>query len=165
MIILDVVQLLAEAKGGCDFQLHFRPIFCIPAPALRFPIDRHGKGLVAGELLHILANTVGIAIFLGFKFSAYLVAELESDALIHHRLPPQHIPIIVYRDVDVRKDLLIRLPVEHRTGFSTPVRGLLFQSALVSALFKVQVIAEAVPTDGGIKKFRSILGGTGAKAV
>lgn len=50
-------------------------------------------------------------------------------------------------------------PVFFRSG------GFLFQAALVSALFKVQIVPVAIPADGGVKKFRSILGGAGAKAV
>ena len=46
--------------------------------------------------------------------------------------------------------------MENRTGFAATVSGLFLQTALVAALFKVQVIAGAIPADGGVKKFRSI---------
>ena len=164
MIVLRVAYLLAEAEGGGNFQLHFRAVFRIPAPALCLPVHRHGKGIIPYQFLNILADAVGIAILLRFKLAAHLVAEPEGNALIHYRLTAQHIPEVVCRNVNIRKYLFVRLPMEYGAGLF-PVGGLFFQAAHISALFKVQIIAEAVPADGGVKKLRSILGGAGAQAV
>ena len=112
MIVLGMAELLAEAEGASDLQFHFRAIFRISAPALRFPIDRHCKGIVASQLLQILANALSIAVFLCFKFAAYLIAEFEGNALIDHSLSAQHIPVVVSGNVDIGKDLLVRLPVK-----------------------------------------------------
>ena len=164
MVILNVADLLGEAEGGRDLQLHLRAVFRVPPPALGFPVDGHGKGVVPHQLLDILADAVGITEFLGLELAAHLIAETEGDALVHHRLTAQHVPVVFHRDVDVGEHQLVRLPVEARAGLF-PVGGFLFQAALVSALFKVQIVPVAIPADGGVKKFRSILGGAGAEAV
>ena len=164
MVILDVTDLLGEAEGGRDLQLHFRAVFRVTTPALGFPVDGHGEGVVPHQLLDILADAVGITEFLGLELAAHLIAEAESDALVHHRLTAQHIPVIFHRDVDVGEHQLVRLPVKAGAGLF-PVGRLLFQAALVSALFKVQIVPVAVPADGGVKKLRSVLGSAGAKAV
>ena len=164
MVKLNVRNLLGEAEGSGNLQFHLRPVLRIPAPALGLPVDRHGKGIVTHHFLDILLDTVGIAELLLLEFPAHLVAEFEGDPLIHHRLTAQYIPVVFHGDVDVRKHLLVRLPMEHRAGL-LPVRRLLFQAAHVSAPFKVEVIPITVPADGGIEEFGSILGGTGAQAI
>ena len=164
MVILDMADLLGEAEGGRDFQLHFRAVFRVTTPALGFPVDGHGEGVVPHQLLDILADAVGITKFLRLEFAAHLVAEAEGDALVHHRLTAQHVPVVFHGDVDVGEHQLVRLPVEAGAGLF-PVGRLLFQAALVSALFKVQIVPIAVPADGGVKKLRSVLGGAGAEAV
>ena len=116
VVILNVADLLGEAEGSGDLQLHFRPVFRIPAPALRFPEHGHGKGIVPHHFLNILADTVLIAEFFRLKLAGYLITELEANAFIHHRLTAQHIPVILRGNVDIRKHLLIRPPVEHRAG-------------------------------------------------
>ena len=164
MVELNVGQLLAEAEGSGDFQLHLRPVLRIPAPALRLPVYGHSKGIVPYQLFHVLTDTVGIAEFLGLKLAPHLIAEAEGNALVDHGLTAQDIPEILHRNVDLRKDLLVRLPVEERAGLF-PVCWLLFQAAHVPALFKMEIIPVAVPADGGVKEFRGVLGGAGAQAV
>ena len=164
MIELNVADLLGKAEGGGDFQLHLRPVFRVPAPALGLPVHGHGKGIVPHQLLDILFDAVGVAIFLGFELAPHLVAEAEGDALIHHRLAAQHVPVVFHGDVDVREHLLVRLPVEAGAGLF-PVGRLLLQAADVPALLKVEGVFEAVPPDDRIKEFRGVLGGAGAQTV
>ena len=47
--------------------------------------------------------------------------------------------------------------MEQRAGL-LPIGGFFLQTTLVSALFKVQVVAVAITADGCIEKFRCILG-------
>ena len=164
MIVLHMADLLTKAEGGGDLQLHFRAVFCIPAPALCFPEHRHCKGVISYQLLNILLDTVLIAVFLCLKPAAHLIAETEGNSLIYNRLTAQHIPIVFSRDIDVGKHILIRSPMKQRACLF-PVCRFFFQSALISALFKVQIIAEAVTADGGVKKLRSVLGSARAKSV
>ncbi len=164
MVVFNVADLLAETEGSGDFQLHFRPVFRVPAPALRLPECGHGEGIVPYQLFNVLPDTAFIAVFLGFKFSAYLIAELEMHPGVHHRLAFEHIPVVLHGNVDICKYLPIRLPVEFGAGLF-PVGRLLFQAALVSSLLKVQIIPKSVPADGGVKIFGSVLGGAGAKAI
>ena len=164
MVELDVADLLGKAEGRRDFQLHFRPCFRVPAPALGLPVHGHGKGIVPHQLLDILPDAVGVTIFLGFELSAHLVAEAEGQPLVHHRLTAQHVPVIFHGNVDVREHLLVRLPVEAGAGLF-PVGWLLFQAANVPALLKVEGVLEAVPADDRVKEFRGVLGGAGAQAV
>ena len=164
MIELDVGNLLAEAEGGRDFQLHFRPVVRVTAPALGLPVHGHGKGIVPHQLLHILPDAVGIAEFLGLELAAHLVAEPEGDALVDHRLTAQHIPEVFHGNVNLRKNLFVRLPVEKGAGLF-PVRGGLFQAADVPALLKMEVIPEAIPADGSVEILRGVLGGAGAQTV
>ena len=159
-----MADLLGEAEGGRDLQLHFRTVFRVTTPALGFPVDGHGEGVVPHQLLDILADAVGITEFLGLELAVHLIADTEGDALVHHRLTAQHVPVVFHGYVDVGEHQLVRLPVEAGAGLF-PVSRLFFQAALVSALFKVQIVPVAVPADGGVKKFRSILGGAGAEAV
>ena len=156
--------LLGEAEGNGNFQLHFRPVVRVPAPALRLPIHGHGESIVPHQLLDILLDAVRVAEFFLLKFSAHLIAEAEGDALVYHCLAAQHIPVVFHGDVDIREHLLVRLPVEHGAGLLA-VSRLLFQAADISAPLKVQVVAAAIPADGGIEELRGVLGGTGAEAV
>ena len=164
MVILDVADLLAKAEGGGDFQLHLRAVVRIPTPAFRLPVGGHGKGIVPHQLLDVLADAVGVAELLLLELFAHLIAELEGDALVHHRLTAQHIPVVFHGDVDIGEHLPVRLPVEPGAGL-LPVSGLLFQAALVATLFKMKVVAIPIPVDGGIEKLGGVLGGAGAKAV
>ena len=157
MVILNVAQLLAEAEGGGDFQLHFRSVFRVPTPALGLPVYGHGKGIVPHQFLDILPDAAHVAVFLFLKGLAHLVAEFEANPLVHHRLTTEHIPVVFHGDVDVREDLPVRLPAEAGTGF-LPVGRAFFQTADVSALFKMQIVAEAVSADSGVEIFRGILG-------
>ena len=164
MIVLRMAYLLAEAEGGGDFQLHLRAVFRIPSPALRLPVHRHGKGIIPYQLLNILADAIGVAILLRFKLTTHLVAEPEGNPLVHYRLTAQHVPEVICRNVNIREHLFVRLPVKNGAGLF-PVGGFFFQAAHISALFKVQIIPEAIPADGSVKKLRGVLGGAGAQAV
>ena len=164
MVILDMADLLGKTEGSGDFQLHLRAVVRVPASTLGLPEGGHGEGIVPHQLLDILPDAVRIAVFLFLKGSAHLIAELKSDTLVDHGLTAQHVPVVLHRDVDVRKDFLVRLPAEAGTCLLS-VGRLFFQAANVSALFKVQVVTKAVPADGGVKIFGSVLSGTGAKAV
>ena len=121
-----------------------------------------------GNLISVDHLKQGTLALEGMKYfctsAAHLIAEAEGNALVDHGLTAQDIPEILHRNVDLRKDLLVRLPVEERAGLF-PVCGLLFQAAHVPALFKMEIIPVAVPADGGVKEFRGILGGAGAQTV
>ena len=165
MIVFHMADLLTEAEGTGDLQLHLRAVIRIPAPALRFPENRHGKSIFPHHFLNILTDAVLVAKFFLFELFAHLIAEFEGNALVYHRLAAQYIPVIIHRDVDIGEHLLVRPPMKPRAGLFAPVGGFFFQTALVATLFKMQIVPEAVPADGGIKEFRRVLGGTGAKAV
>ena len=113
MVVFCVADLLGEAEGCGDLQLHFRTIFRITATALGLPVYRHSKGIIAYQLLNILLNAVCVAELFFFELFAHLVAEFEGDPSVHNRLTAQHVPIIVCRNVDVGKHLLVGTPMEH----------------------------------------------------
>ena len=165
MVVLHMIDLLTETEGAGDLQLHLRPVLRVTATALGLPEGGHGKGILPYQLLHILTDTAFVAENFFLELFAHLIAEFEGDTLVHHRLPAQHIPIVLHGNVDVGKHLLVRTPVEAGAGLSAPIRGFLLQTTLISALFKVQIVAETIPADGGIKKFGSVLGGAGAQTV
>ena len=120
--------------------------------------------VVAHDLLQIFPDAVLIAVFLGLKFAAYLVAEFEGDAGIDNCLAVEYIPVVFHGDVDLGKDFVIRLPTEAGAGLF-PVHGLFFQAADVPTLFKVEGVLEAVPADGGIEVGGGVLGGARAKTI
>ena len=164
MIIFRMALGFGEAESAGNLQLHLRPVFRVPAPALGLPVGGHGKCLVPAQFFQVLGDAVFIAIFRSFEFSPHLVSEAEGDPLVHHGLAADHILVILRRDVDVGKNLRVRPPFEAGAGF-LPVGGFLFQTAHVAALFKMQAVLEAVPADHRVEIFRSVLGGAGAQAV
>ena len=121
-----------------------------------------------GNLISVDHLKQGTLALEGMKYfctsAAHLIAETEGDALVHHRLTAQHVPVVFHGDVDIGEHQLVRLPVKAGAGLF-PVGRLLFQAALVSALFKVQIVPVAVPADGGVKIFRGVLRGACAEAV
>ena len=140
----------------------FRPkefIFTV-SPIRHFKDGAHGNQISKAGLLLGIEEILGLEL-IGRDF----VLEAEGDAGIDHGLPLHDIQIVFHGDVDVGKDLQIGLPAEGGAGLFALVGGLLFQTADVLALFKVEGVFKAVAPDGGVEELGGILGGAGAQTV
>ena len=84
--------------------------------------------------------------------------------MIDHRLLFKYIPKIIGWDVDVGKDLQVRLPTLAASGLFF-VGRLLFQPTDVLSLFKMEIVAISVPINFRIKILRGILCRTGTQSV
>ena len=123
VVILGLAEFLAEAEGCGDLQLHLGTVGRVPAPAFGLPENRHGEGILPYQFLDILLDAVFVAVLLFFKLLANLITEDKLHALVYNGLTAQDIPVIVNRDIDIRKYLFVRTPMEHRTGLLAPVGG------------------------------------------
>ena len=111
--------------------------------------------LIAPALLPRLA---GGGVFLLF------VGEVEGQARVDDSLTAEDIFIVASGDVDVGKDLIVRLPVDDAAGAAALV-GLFVQAAHVLALLEVEVVVEAVAVDVSSHPCRGVLGGAEAQTV
>jgi len=96
-----------------------------------------------------------------------LIAELEGDALVYHRLPAQHVGEILRRDGDVGEHVQVRQPAGAGAGlFRLGLgQGRLFQFPYDLAPLKVELVFKAVPPDGDVHVPGGVLGGAGAQAI
>ena len=167
MVVFQMTALTGKADGCGQANLVVLHIGTVASDAFSLPVLGHGDGAHVpglGKLIEIVHDAVFVAEFRGLEFPADLIAEAEGHACVDHSLPLEHIGVVIRGDVDVGKDLEVRLPVEARAGLLAG-RGLLFELADDAALFKVQIVPEAVAVDLGVEVFRGVLGGAGAEAV
>ena len=163
--MLDEVDPVGKAP--CDVQLHLilRLVRPIPAPALRLPAHRLRQGILPCQLRQIVPDAVLIKEVLRLELSRrYLTPQAEGDSGVDHGLPPQHLPVVVRRDVDVGEHLQIRQPADGGAGMAAlKLRHPHLPGDL--ALFKVQAVLLAVPADSDVHRAAGVLGGAGAQTV
>ena len=95
---------------------------------------------------------------------AHLVVEEKQHARVDDGLPLDGVLVIFEGNIDVGKDLQIRLPLDAGTGLSTLPR-LLLQTAHILAVFKVQREAGAVAVNLRVHIFRGVLRGAKTQTV
>ena len=164
VVILQHVHAVGKAERRGDLDLVLRLVRAVAALALGLDEVRLRERVFSGELLHIVADAVGIEKFLGAEFAVFLDAQHKGDALIDDRLPVQHILKVFHGHVDVRKDVEIRLPADGRAGLFSVGRFGDEVSHDLAAL-KVQAVFFAVAADRDVHVLRGILRGAGAEAV
>ena len=96
-----------------------------------------------------------------------LVTELESNALVHHRLTAQHIREVFRWNGNIGKHIQIRQPAGAGAGLShlRLGQGRLFQPSHDLAPLKVELVLKAVPPDGDVHVPGGVLGGAGTQSV
>ena len=83
------------------------------------PAHRLRQGILPCQLRQIVPDAVLIKEVLRLKLSRrYLAPQAEGDPGVDHGLPPQHLPVVVRRDVDVGEHLQIRQPADGGTGMA-----------------------------------------------
>ena len=166
MVVLHQGHPVGEAERYAQLHLILRLVLPVPAFSLGLPEYRLGEGVLPRQLGDIVQNAVFILKIGGGKLArGGLLLKAEGHPRVDHCLALHHVGVVVHRDVDVGKNLQVGLPAEGRARLLSPVGGLLFQTAHVFALFKVEGVFEAVPPDGGVEELAGVLGGAGAQAI
>ena len=169
VIILQGAHPVREAEGAGDLHPVLVLVLAVAAPALGLDEMRPGQRILPRQLRHVVHDAVGIEEVLRLKAALGLLeAEAEGDAGVGHRLALQDVVEVLRRDVDVGEDLQVREPARHRAGL-LPVRRalaqLLARLAHHAALFKAQVVAEAVAPHRHVHVAGGVLRRAGAQPV
>ena len=165
MVILQKLHPVGEAERYRQLDLVLVLVGAVAAPLLGLPILDAGQALVAGDLAHIVGDTVFVEEgLLGEAAVRLFQTQDEAQPLVDHRLALEHVAEEVVRDGDVGEDLQVRLPALAAAGLAA-ARFLTGKAAHVFALFKMQVVFVSVSENLHIKILRGILGRTGTQAV
>ena len=165
-----VVVVLGNVHPVGKAERHIQPhpvvlfILAVPAGALRRPVLHRGQRVCPRQLGGIIADAVFVAEVLLLKTLFLLELQDKFHPGVDHCLPLQHVGIVFQRNVDVGKDLQVRLPADPGAGLPAGV-GLGLQPADVFALFEVQAVPLAVPQHLHIHVLRRILRRAGTQAV
>ena len=111
-----------------------------------------------------IADTVFVVVSEGFKATAYLVFKLEMYLRVNNRLSHQRLLIVLKRNVNIRKNFKVRLPLDSRTRILFRI-GLACKTTYIYTFFKVKGMPFAAVFDFGIHIFTRKLSCTKAKSV
>ena len=164
MVILQQLRPVRKAAGYLHFHLILRLILPVAAFSLRLPVLHAGDRFLSGQFPDIIHNAVFVAEFLGFKFVSHLIAEHEQQPRIDDRLSLEHLSIVLYRDIDIGKNIQIRFPADAASGFFLCCLFLM-KAAYILPLLKAQRVAISIPEDLDIHIFGGILRRAKAQAV
>ena len=169
VIVFQQLHLIGEAEGSAHPHLIIRLILTVTAGGLAFAAEHRGQGILSCHLLHIVGDAVLVAPALlpglaGGGVLLLFVRKVQGQARVDHGLTAQHILVVAAGHVNVRKHLIVGLPVDDAAGTAALV-GLLLQAAHVLALFEVEVVMKAVAVDIGGHPGRGVLGGAQAQAI
>ena len=165
MVVFQELDPIGEAERHRQLDLILILVRTVASALLGFPILDVGQGGISDDFSYIVGQTVFIAE--GFLCKAAVLLfhpQQEGQPLIDHRLLFKYIPKIIGWDVDVGKDLQVRLPTLAASGLFF-VGRLLFQPTDVLSLFKMEIVAISVPINFRIKILRGILCRTGTQSV
>ena len=147
VIVFNPLHPIGERKGHGQLDFIIRLIFPVTSLSLAVPCLNARQSRFSGEFLHIVGNPVFIQEPQFFHAAVFLLMPIEEQQIrVDNCLPFQNIPEILRRDADFSKDFQVRQPVNLCTGFLYFDRGL-FQATDIDALFKMQLVTEAIPID------------------
>ena len=164
MIVFLKRMTVAERQRRVDFYLVFRLVIAVPASALGLPELNGRQRFITYGLGHIILYTVSVHYILLNKFCALLLPENEKQTVVYYRLPFERVKKILGRYIYIGKNLNIRFPACFCPRVLSGIR-LLFKTADVIALFKMQIVFVSVALYLNIHILRSILRGAKPQAV
>ena len=163
MVVLRLVVAVGKGNGNIDFCLILGLVRTVAHLALRLPELYARQRIFTGKLLRMVDNPFFIAKFRCLKACRRFIAEDKTDAFIDNGLALDHIHIIFYRYLNIRKNLHIGLPANFCAGFS--LTGFLVKAAGILAALKVKRIPGIARADIDIHVLRSVLRCTKAEAI
>ena len=116
MVVFNHLPFVAERKSNIQLDLIFGKIGSVAAGSVRSPELDRGNCVLARKFAHIVGNSVFIVLFKGFKAALNLVFQLKTDAAVDYCLTFDDLLIIFKRNVDIGKNLKIRLPPYAASG-------------------------------------------------
>ena len=169
VVVFQQLHLVGEAERRTHLYLIVRLVFAVTAGSFALAAEHRGQAVLARRLSYIVGDAVLIAPALlprlaGGGVFLLFVGEVEGQARVDDSLTAEDIFIVAAGDVDVGKDLIVRLPVDDAAGAAALV-GFFVQAAHVLALLEVEVVVEAVPVDVSGHPCRGVLGGAEAQTV
>ena len=169
VVVFQQLHLVGEAERRAHLYLIVRLVFAVTAGGFALAAEHRGQAVLARRLSYIVGDAVLIAPALlprlaGGGVFLLFVGEVEGQARVDDSLTAEDIFIVAAGDVDVGKDLIVRLPVDDAAGAAALV-GLFVQAAHILALLEVEVVVEAVAVDVGGHPCRGVLGGAEAQTV
>ena len=164
VVVFQQLDPIGKTAGDLHLHLVFRLVLTVTALAAGLPVLHAGQSLLAGQLFYIVGDTVFVAELGGLKAFALLILKDEQQPGVDHRLPFQHLGVILHRDGDIGKHIQIGLPADAGAGLFLG-SGLFHQSADVFALFKAQIVFVPVTEDLNIHILCRVLGGAQTQTV
>ena len=165
VIVLRHMDPVGEGRRHIDLHIVQRHVRPVPDLFLALPELHRGQGILTAKLLGVILNAVFIAKIRGLKLAGSdLIFQMEGHSSVDHCLTLQGVQVVLQRDIDIRKHLEIRLPLDEGAGVLFAI-GLLTQAAHILAVLKVKGVTVPIPADIHVHIFRCILGGAQAQAV
>ena len=123
VVVFQQLHLVGEAERRAHLYLIVRLVFAVTASSFALAAEHRGQAVLARRLSHIVGDAVLIAPALlprlaGGGVFLLFVGEVEGQARVDDSLTAEDIFIVAAGDVDVGKDLIVRLQ-----WMMLPVRG------------------------------------------
>ena len=122
MVVFQQLHLVGEAERRAHLYLIVRLVFAVTASSFALAAEHRSQALSFGpRLSYIVGDAVLITPALlprlaGGGVFLLFVGEVEGQARVDDSLTAEDIFIVAAGDVDVGKDLIVRLPVDDASG-------------------------------------------------
>ena len=165
MVVLNLLNAVGKCQRNIQLDFVHRLVTAILSLTLAAPVLDGSQCSISCNLLHIIGDAILIQVLLFRERTiGFLITVDKQQIWVYHSLSPEDVAVIFFRNVDLRENLQIRLPMCPCSRLLL-LCGSFLQSAYILPLFKVQVVLISISHNLHIHIGRGKLCGTKAKSV